>query len=216
MGRSGRAIAFRSRWQVSMKLQRCSPSSSFRRWATAWACRDSVVACRRRPSGGTSPSSLAEGAVGGEPGELGFQVRQLGGGPLGEQRGERVEGPGVMEAAVAVPPAGTSQVQRPVHAAHHDIPGVPVPVSLPAVRAGRLGGQGDVDLLVDHRFLHGAQQAIGLVEAKTQRVGGEGAPLHAEHVTDNRRGLAVGFDDDGHGDLHAARSPGRRDRRGHG
>jgi len=88
-------------------------------------------------------------AVGGEPGELCFQVGQLGCGPLDTQRGERAEGRGVMGAAVAVPPAGTSQVQRPVQAVLHDAPGVLVPVSFPVVRTGRLGGQGGIDLLVD-------------------------------------------------------------------
>jgi hypothetical protein len=48
-------------------------------------------------------------AVGDQGGEASLEVSQLGGGPLAQQPSQRLEGPGRLVTAVAVPPAGARE-----------------------------------------------------------------------------------------------------------
>jgi hypothetical protein len=101
-----------------------------------------------------------------------------------------------------VPPAWAGQLQRPEQGAHHDGAGVFVSTRRGAVRAGRLRGEGVLDLRVHHRLLDSAAEVLGLGELQPQGVGGHGAAFQGEHLTDFGR-LVLAVEHDLHGDLHA-------------
>ena len=143
-------------------------------------------------------------AVGDQGGEAGLLVGQLGGGPLGQQPGQRLEGPGGLVAAAAVPTAGTREAQPAEQAAHHDRPGVLVPARHAAVWAGHLLGDRGVGLLLDHGVLHRREQVLRLSELQAEGVRSQVVTVKGEHLPDHGRGLGVvvGMHDHLHAELH--------------
>ncbi|MGH3805154.1 MAG: hypothetical protein ACRDRU_00615 [Pseudonocardiaceae bacterium] len=105
-----------------------------------------------------------------------------------------------------MPPPRTGQPQGPEQAAHHDGAGVLVPPGPPTLRAGHLGSQGSLGLLLDQHTLNSGQQLQSLTPLKTQRVEGQGVPIQGQHLADHARGVRVvaSLDNDLHGDLHSA------------
>ena len=100
-------------------------------------------------------------------------------------------------------PAGAREAQRPEQGADHDRVRPFVPSRGPAVRAGRLSGQLRGELLVDRRRLHAGQQTLGLGQPESQGVGPESPAFELEHLARGSGRVAVGFDHDLHGELHA-------------
>jgi hypothetical protein len=85
-----------------------------------------------------------------------------------------------------------------------------VPPGPPTLRAGHLGSQGGLGLLLDQRALNSRQKIHGLTPLKTQRAGGQGVSIHRQHLANHARGIRIvaSLDNDLHGDLH---SPGQHD-----
>lgn len=106
----------------------------------------------------------------------------------------------------AVVEARAPEAKRPEEGAQDDRAGVLVAPGGPAVRVGALVGQGCPHLFLDHRLLEGAQEVLGLGEGEADGVGAEGPSFESEHLPHHGRAVIVAFDQDLHGDLHAAPS----------